>query len=444
MAPIIMTPGRHSFLLCIVNFLFLALCSPAPAEAADISVEQLPELNREGTYRTPRAGEGFRTEVFGREVIVHPRDRRSTAAWDLSFALYEPGPENGSEIIPIGVLTFWEHPDDEHLFRAQISGVYDEIFWANPLPRFSFLEGVLTFENFSVPVAQSELVDGRYVEPEEVVWGYVRPGFGLGYRRQVSPGRQENMAAFDFTIEPGFLYFSKGSKTAENFAVPRDTFVLRGHIQMRLDGLERNLLELPHQGIAAGADLIYGYRSHWQNWGTNGAEHAEKGRTYQSYTGYFLVAGAIPGINSERHRLIGVVHAGAGHNVDRFSAPRIGGGPNPMGEEYDLTADPVLPGAVVQEFFPDHYLLFTGEYRWEPVFFAYLGFNAAAARLDRLRGTGAEIVKKTDTFTAVGARLTSAFFFHTRLQLAYNYNFSVVRDGRYGGHEIIVSLARNF
>ncbi len=413
------------------------------AEAADIPGEQLPELNREGTYHTPLAGEGFRTQVFGRDVVVHPRDRRFTAAWDLSLAFYEPGPQH-SEVIPIGVLTFWQHPDDERLFRAQISGMYNEIFWGRTLPRFGPLEGVLTFENFNVPFAQAELVDGRAIDPEELVWGYVRPGFGLGYRRQVSPGHQDNMAAVDLTVEPGFLYFGKGSKTAQNFVVPQDTFALRGHLQTRLDALERNLLELPHRGIAAGADFTYGYRTDWENWGVNGGETAGKGRVFQSYTGYFLAAGGIPGINDDRHRLVGVVHVGIGHNLDRFSAPRVGGGPNPMGEEYGTTSDPVLPGAVVQEFFPNHYLLFTGEYRWEPIFFVYLGINASVGRLDRLRINGSETVKKNDTLTSVGARLTSGFVFRTRLQVVYNHNFSVVRDGQYGGHEMILNLARNF
>src|SRR5262249_36186217 len=30
-------------------------------------------------YRTPRAGEGFRTRIFGRDVAVLPSDRRSTS-----------------------------------------------------------------------------------------------------------------------------------------------------------------------------------------------------------------------------------------------------------------------------------------------------------------------------------------------------------------------------
>ena len=194
----------------------------------------------------------------------------------------------------------------------------------------------------------------------------------------------------------------------------------------------------------AGADLVAGYRTDWQNWGMNGAMQAGSGRTYQSYTGYFLAAGGIPGIESDRHRLVGVVHGGTGHNLDRFSATRVGGGPNPMGEEYGSSVEPLLHGAVVQEFFPNHYLLLLAEYRFEPIFFSYIGVNASYGVLDRLRQTETGIVSKTDSFTALGTRLTTGFLFDTRLQLSYNYNFSVVRQGEYGGHEIIANISRAF
>ncbi len=132
---------------------------------------------------------------------------------------------------------------------------------------------------------------------------------------------------------------------------------------MRWDALERNLLELPHRGFAAGGDLIGGYRPDWQDWGVNGSNEAGDGRDYLSFSGYALAAGGVPGVASERHRLVGSLHGGAGRHLDRFTAPRIGGGPRPMGEEYGSTWRPVLPGAVIQEFYPDHYLVAVGEYR---------------------------------------------------------------------------------
>lgn len=405
---------------------------------------QLPWLPPAGTpYRTPRAGEGFRTRFFGHEITVQPQNRRSVSAWDLGAEINKPAPES-SGVLPLGDLYFWRHPNDKYLLRADISGVENDIFYARSPRLLGPLEWVLTFTDSTIPFSQAELVDGKSLKAEELLWGYVRPGFGLGYRRQVSPGYQENMLALDLTFEPGFLFFAKGSKTADNFIVPHDTFELRTHLQLRWDAVERNLLELPHRGAAAGADLVYGCRPGWKNWGMNGSEDENGGRNYLLFTGYLLAAGGVPGVDSDRHRLIGSVHGGIGRHLDRFSSPRIGGGPLPLGEEYEFTSSPVLPGAAIEEFYPKHYLLAVGEYRWEPVFFTYLSLNTSVGWLDRLRSTETGTSRKDDTFSSVGARATSGFLFDTRLQLAYNYNFSVIRKGRFGGHEIVMYLSRNF
>jgi hypothetical protein len=252
------------------------------------------------------------------------------------------------------------------------------------------------------------------------------------------------MFSLDFLFEPAYFYFSKGPDTAADFRVPRDTPELRAHVQMRWDEIERNLLELPHRGFAAGGDLISGMRSHWENWGLNGEESGEQGREYLSASAYFFSAGGIPGIDSERHRIIGSLHGGWGVDVDRFSATRLGGGQNTIGEEYESTSGPILPGSARGEFFPRHYLVAFGEYRWEPVFFAYLGFNASVARLDRWRDTGTEIVNSTDTFTSAGIRLTSGFLYNSRLQFAYNYGFSVIRSGERGAHELALHISKTF
>ncbi len=381
---------------------------------------------------------GFRTDVFGSQVTIKPGNPRSVTAWELGVDISEPPPE-GSEIIPFGDIYLWRHPDSRHLFRAELSGVWDDVFRAGPGP--GPFETVLTFNNFTIPFARSELVDGEELKTEELLWGYVRPGFGFGYRRQVYPGNQDNMLAADLMLEPGFLFFDRGSGTARNFIVPEDTFELRAHLQIRWDALRRNLLKLPQKGYAAGSDMVYGQRADWRDWGLNGAETASSGRNYFSLAGYFLAAGGVPWANSGRQFLVGALYGGYGHHLDRFSATRIGGGPNPLGEEYGSTCLPVLPGAAIDEFFPKHYVLATGEYRWQPVFFAALGLDASAAWLDRLRRRGAGIVDENGLLPAIGVRLTTGFFFDTRLQAAYNYNFSVVRHGSYGGHEVMINVS---
>jgi hypothetical protein len=442
--------GKGWRALCRINsfpaLLFLLFSLPGTAAGADTpSTKPLPFLDLSApNYRTPLAGEGFRTVVFGREITVEPQDRRSVAAWDVGLQASVPEPGN-SGFLPFGSLYFWVHPDDRSLLRAEVVGVYDDIFFSRASPESAPLEGVLTFSNFTVPVAQTELVDGESQNKEELLWGYVRPGFGFGLRRQVAPGNQENMFAFDLTAEPGFLYFDGGSKTAADFVVPRDTFEIRGHLQMRWDALERNLLELPHRGLAAGCDVVYGHRANWGDWGTNGENSAGEGRNYLSFTGYLLAAGGVPLVNSDRHRLLGSLHGGIGHHLDRFSAPRVGGGPAPMGEEYGSTWRPVLPGAVIQEFLPDHYALAVGEYRWEPIFFTYLSLRASLAWLDRQRlESGGGTYREENLLESVGARVTTGFFYETRLQMDYNYNFAVIRDGSYGGSAIVLHVSRNF
>ncbi len=442
------------FRICFLAILFLpvtVLVKPAwtaDDTSATSPAEQLPLLLHPDSpdYRTPREGEGFRAEVFGREITVNPRDGRSVSSIDIGLALYKPLPED-RQVVPFGALYLWRHSNDEDLFRAAIAGLYNDIFWAHASKTMEPFEMVATFNNYTLPFAQYELVDGRAAKSEELLWGYVRPGVGLGFRRTVSPGHQDNMMAIDATIEPGYLFFGKGSNTAGNFVVPENTFELREHLQLRWDALERNILSLPHEGFAFGCDLVHGNRSDWKNWGIDGSQLSNGGKDYLSFTGYIMKAGGVPGLDSDRHRLLAAVYGGTGYNLDRFSAPRIGGGDMPLGEEYGSTSDAVLPGAVIQEYFPKHYLFAVGEYRWEALFFTYLSLNGSAGWVDRLRQTGPDITdttSKDNFFSSVGARLTTGFFLDSRMQLAYNYNFSEIRkDGR-GGHEIVLHFSRDF
>jgi hypothetical protein len=417
--------------LVFLGVLFLTglLAVPPPAHA-----------DEDSTYRTPLAGEAYTGQVLGHTVIIEPRDRRSVSSWSAGLGFYTPMPE-GRGLTPFPALYFWRHPEDRNLFRAEVSGVYDDIFRSRPLGSSGHLEWVLTFNNYSVPFTQTELIDGRQDASGELLWVYIRPGAGIGYRRQVSPGHQENMFAADLILEPSFLLFDKGSRTASDYVIPDNTMEIRTRLQVRWDALERNILELPHRGKAAGCDIVYGDRTQWGKWGV---DIMQGGRSYSLFTGYFVAAGGIPGVVSDRHRLLGYVNGGVGTGLDRFSSPRVGGGLNPVGEEYGVSWRPVLPGAAVDEFLPRHYLLASGQYRWEPVFFTYLSMNAGAGWLDRLTGQASGIVRKNGLFPWIGGKVTTGFFFHTRLDLACNYNFSVIRNGRHGGGEFLAMLSGNF
>jgi hypothetical protein len=316
------------------------------------------------------------------------------------------------------------------------------VFFSKSAQPFRPFEGVLTFNNLTVPIAQAEHIDGKRVDEEELLWGTIRPGIGFGYRNDLEePGHVDNMLAVTLTAEPGYMYFDDGKETADNFKVPQDTFEPRGHFQVRLDAMERNLLELSHRGIAMGSDLVYGHRSNWEDWGLNGTEDASEGRDYFLFSGYMVGAARIP-FASDRHHVVGSVHGGTGSSLDRFSAFRLGGGP--VGDEYESIYRPNIPGAAITEFTTDHYVVAVGEYRWEPIFFAYLGVRTSVTYLDRTREISGGRSSENDFLYSIGGRITSGFFFHTRLQIDYDYNTGVIRHGDFGGHEVMVHLSGSF
>ena len=184
-----------------ILFWVLAGCRSAE-QFPEVPEEQLRKLD-DGEYRTPRAGEGFRTEVFGQQVKVEPRDRRNLSAWDAGLAAVAPGITN-SELLPFASLFFWRRPDEDTFLRAVVVGVYDDIFFSKSAESLRPWEGILTFNNLTVPFDQADHVDGVRIDDEELLWGRVRPGFGFGYRRQLEkPGHNDNMVAVSLIGEPG-------------------------------------------------------------------------------------------------------------------------------------------------------------------------------------------------------------------------------------------------
>lgn len=396
--------------------------------------------------------------MFGRDVTVHARDRRSTSAWDLGAAFWYPEPE-GRLGVPIFALYFWRRPDEEQFFRGTFSVLYNDLVYAHALAPESPFEVVLGFENNTTPTESTERVDGERIEDEQLLWGSVRGAVGLGYPRQIAPGfggltiledvnpqAPDNMLSVSLTAEPKYLYFGGGHNANFRWVEPQDTVELQGHAAMRWDALERNLLDLSHAGYALGADGTYGWRANWEDWGVAASHRAESGRHPRLLQGYAVVAGGVPGAG-ERHRLIGTAYGGWGANLDRFSAPRLGGGPG--GDEFFSLARPRLPGASISEFTPEHYAVAIAEYRYELFFFTYLGARASLGWLDRDRlsfddDSEGPFRREDDVMSSLGARITTGFFFRTRLQLDYNYGFDVIRDGHRGGNEVVVHFSGSF
>jgi hypothetical protein len=436
--------------VCLLGAAALARAEESRTESAS----QLRWLDPSSPeYKTPRAGEGFRTKIFGRDVEVEPRDRRSTSAWDVGLAGWAPWPD-ARAVLPFGSLYFFRRPDEGHFFRGTVVGLYNDLTYANSFGESPF-ELVLGFQNQTIPFDQSEYVDGEKIDNQSLMRGNLRGAVGVGYRRQVEggfgpPRRREgvdpqtpdNMFSLSATLEPEFLYFKEGKEVGSDFTSPENTFALQGRLALRWDALERNLLDLSHSGYALGFDATQGWRAEWEDWGIDESEQAGDGRLPRLAQAYAVVAAGVPGA-SERHRLIGSVHGGWGGNTDRFSAPRLGGGPG--GDEFGALARPLVPGVSLGEYYPDHYGVAIAEYRYELFFFSYLSARASAAYLDRDRLDTGQIHRENNGLASLGSRLTTGFVFKTRLQLDYNYNFDVIRDDdERGGSEIVLHVSRQF
>ncbi len=431
---------KQSRLAIILLISFSALSSVSANENSTLVSDELPYLTPdEAVEHTPVSGTGFRTTILGEEQTVPAWNRRSLRAWQLGIQFNFPEPENRAAI-PIAALYWWENPErDEKLFYGTSVLVYNDLFFAKPLTPSSRFERVLTFNSNTIPVAQTEVLDGTEFSQGSLYWGYVRPGLGLGYRDHIGP-YNDNMFAIDFIVEPGFLYFGRSNSTGRNYVTPKNTFEIRTRMELRWDKLARNILNMAHSGYAGGANLIYGHRTNWDNWGVNGQED-DDGRNYINFEAYWIGATQLPLVESTRHRLLGYLHAGVGHNLDRFSAERVGGGPNPKGDSYSDIWRPLLPGAQVFEYYPENYAIAAGEYRWEATFFTYLSVGGGVGTLNPERRTSQGIKRKQTIYPFVGAQMVTGFLGNTRITLTYTHNWGVVRNGKFGGNEVMAWVA---
>ena len=144
--------------------------------------DELPFLDPDAkNYRTPLAGEGFHTTVFGEKVTVSPRERRYIQAWDLGLAAVLSEMEN-SRYLPFGSVYVWRRPHEQFFLRGVFVGVYNELVAAWSRPSWGPLEFVVDFENFTIPASQSEFIDGTRQNSGDLHWGWIRPGAGVGVR----------------------------------------------------------------------------------------------------------------------------------------------------------------------------------------------------------------------------------------------------------------------
>lgn len=399
-------------------------------------------------HRTPRAGEAFTGSAFGHQIHVPPRDRTKTMVLDLGVLWLPDGPDR-RRMNPFGTFFLWRNwKDGRQRLRAILLGVYDNVRF-DFLPSAGPFETLLTFENLTLPFDRAEYVEGVRISSEEMRWYQARLGAGVGFRIPISPGHQDNALEAALSYEPGHLSFDRGTGADAGFIVPQDTYEGRIHLRFRADAIERNLLELPHDGIAVGADAFHARRASWDDWGgpVLGFEDGRRGREWNALSLHVVVAQPVPFVRSERHRLITRVHAGKSKDVDRFSAFRVGGGPTTA--DWEALSRPLLPGAALDEITASAYGILNVEYRYEVLFFAYLHLRGTLAQIDRLRfADGGGTVHRLQPMNALSVGLSTGFLWHSHLELGYAYNFGVLRQrgGRSeaGDGAILVHWSKKF
>src|SRR5512132_1593196 len=277
--------------------------------------------------KTPLAGEPFHIEVAGREIDVPARDRRHQTAIDVGMLLIPEGPRT-QQVNPYGSLFVWRN-DDTRRFRGTFAGLYNEVRYNAGSQGARGWEAVFTFNNYIVPFGRYQDVEGQAITDVELQWNSISAGLGIGYRKTLPPGHQDSALEMALTYEPSYLWFNRSTHTSPQFIVSSDTYEGRVHFRLRTDMLDRNFMELAHEGVSFGGDFLYGHRAHWQPWGgvVFDSPNVKKERDYLAGSVYAVVAGGVPFVESDRHRLIGSAYGGIGENLDRFSAFRLPGRP---------------------------------------------------------------------------------------------------------------------
>lgn len=395
--------------------------------------------------RTPLAGEAFQTELFGIPVEVPARDRRHVTALNFGLQWIPHGP-NQLEVLPFGALFVWRN-DETRRFRGTFSGIFNELQYNVGSPRWNGWEMVFTFSNFILPSGRSEDIEGQRIRDVEIQWNSVFAGFGVGYRKSLPPGHQDNALELSLTYEPGYRWFNRTKHTSPQFIVPSDTYEGRGHLRLRADMLDRNVMELPHRGVSLGGDGLYGHRAHWQPW--DGVifdqPNVQREKDYLVVSVYVVAAAGVPFVNSERHRLVWSAYGGIGKDLDRFSAFRLPG--RPIGYEWEALSRPMLPGVAFTELFPRRYAITDLTYRYQALFMLYPYVRGTYALVERPRFTdGGAVAMRTESLPALGGGVVSSAPWNSQIELSYSYNFGVFRSSdsgpRRGGHDMFIFWSR--
>lgn len=426
-------------------FLCLAMAgSPRDAASAEDPcpiqrVQKEPAAERE--YHTPMAGEPCRPEVFGRTIDILGRDRDNSAALVLGATFFTPQLA-GEEFLPIGAF-YWKHRWDDTRFRGVFSIFVNE---ADVSKTFGAGQLLGHLDNNTIPFPTAEIAGGQEVKHTSIISGTVNGRLGAGLRLPVAPFQADNDLRVQIFYQGGYLYSKRVNETSPWVVLPPDTLVHGPLLRVRYDGLRRNLLELPHQGVAFGMDTEFMRRDTWSdaNYGGRGAVvyKQDDTRDYLKVSGYLTAATGIPGL-SEKNRFLVSFYGGfaPSGNLDRFSAYRIGGGPFPS--ETDDLYRQVYPGAMFNQFPASDYLIGSAEYRRELLFFLYLHLRSTYAWVNRDIFTARKVKFLENSGEAFSAAITSGFLWDSEISLEYAYDTKILRNGT-SGSNISVLWSKGF
>lgn len=421
------------------TLLFCALLAGYPCYAA--SAGDIPGVAQgtrespavESEYHTPLAGEPSRQTVFGRTIDIPARNRDNAAALVMGATIFTP-PLAEAEFLPFGAF-YWKHRWGDTRFRGVFSIVVNEADLSETFGKWQWLAHL---DNNTVPFPQPEIAGGQTVLRTSIKYGAINGRVGAGLRLPVAPFQADNDFRAQLFYQGGYLYSGRVQDTGRNVVLPPNTLVHGPLFRVRYDGLRRNLMELPHRGVASGMDVEFARRDAWSDANYGGATFTrDETRDYLKLSGYLIAATGIPGL-SERNRLIFSFYGGSALNgtLDRFSSFRIGGGPLPS--ETDDLYRQVYPGAMFNQFPAAEYLIGSVEYRRELLFFLYLHLRGTYANVTRQVFTTRRLKFLENSGRAITGAITSGFLWESSLSLEYSYDTRVLRNGQSGSNITIV------
>ena len=414
------------------TFCRLLLCAvltgfPCLATAENAAQEADKGQTGEAEYHTPLAGEPYHPEVFGKSIDIPGRDREKAAALVLGSIVFAPQLA-GQDFLPVGAF-YLKHRWNDTRFRGIFSIFVNETDLTQTLGNFQFL---VHLDNNTIPFPTSEIAGGIEVTRTSIKWGTVTGRVGAGLRLPVQPFQADNDLRAQLFYQAGHLYSKHVTDTGPNVVLPPDTLVHGPLLRLRYDGLRRNLMELPHYGVATGLDAEFIRRDSWSDANYGGAPFArDETRDYFKLSGYLTTASGLPGLSEKNRLLLSFFGGTAPYGVlDRFSAFRIGGGPFPT--ETDDLYRVVYPGAMFNQFPVTDYLVGSAEYRRELLFFLYLHLRGTFAWVNREIFTTTRFRSLDNSGQAFSAAVTSGFLWGSELFLEYAYDTSILRNGARG------------